>query len=677
MQNQDTYTIGINLLPLYPTKIGGMENYVRETIQQLAVLPEPISLVLILNQYAFDTFTDTSTILRIQINDSIKDIQLHSSLHKIINDYHIDFWLCPLLELVPRITNIPSGVTIPDMQHAYHPSFFDKTTLKWRKQTYFESAHLANIVFTISDFSKQSLSKCLQIPSQKICTTHLDCSPIFKIAPSMATASDARDRLKLPKEYIHYCANFWPHKNHNRLIKAFEIYTSHHPQSQLELLLTGNPDEFAPIKKIIDKSKCRDRIRFLGHIDQQDLPELYRNSSGLLFPSLFEGFGIPLLEAMHCQCPVACSRNTSLPEIGKDAVYYFDPENPQDIAAAIHKLAEGKDTEIRITAGLQKASAFSYKQCAQQTFNRIKQEITAFRTTNYIPKVSIITPSFNQGEFIEETIKSVVSQPYENLEYIIMDGGSTDNSVGIIKKYAEKYPFIQWISQKDGGQTDAINKGIQKSSGEIIAYLNSDDTYYPQTIPNAVEYFKANPELQLVYGEGTYVDKSSNEICRYNTQVFHEDTLMFECYICQPTTFIRRKAFNEVGPFNDNLKSCMDYEYWIRFSQKHPLYYVPNIWATSRMYPDNKTIGQRGVAFSEIIKTVKKYYHFVPMSWVNGLADYKINRVDQFFEKKETFGRKMRFLSLLLYLRYNISNPKRLLTAAIGEFHAKAKRRHP
>jgi glycosyltransferase involved in cell wall biosynthesis len=279
------------------------------------------------------------------------------------------------------------------------------------------------------------------------------------------------------------------------------------------------------------------------------------------------------------------------------------------------------------------------------------------------PLVTIVTPSYNQGEFIEKTIKSVVEQDYPKIEYIIMDGGSTDESVSIIKKYAKKYKNISWVSKKDKGQTDAINKGIQKSSGEIIAFLNSDDTYNPGVIRKIVNYFNKNKKAKIIYGEGMYIDRKGKNICRYQTLPFNKGTLMYNCYICQPTVFIKKEVFDKIGLFNEKLQSCMDYEYWIRASKKFDFFYFPEYFATSRMYEDNKTIGQRATVYKEVIKTIKKHYKYVPMSWVLGYADYKINKVDQFFKKSNKNKYLIRVLAIFMYLRYNYDNPERLFKA--------------
>jgi len=179
------------------------------------------------------------------------------------------------------------------------------------------------------------------------------------------------------------------------------------------------------------------------------------------------------------------------------------------------------------------------------------------------PKISIVTPSYNQGKFLERTILSVLNQNYPNLEYIIIDGGSTDGSVEIIKKY-EKY-LTYWVSEKDKGQTNAINKGFQISSGEILAWLNSDDTYLRHTIFRVVNYFQKYPQIDLIYGNAYLINKDDQLIGNLKTIDYDFDIHLFgSSIIPQPTAFWRRKAFYEINKLDERVKMAMDGDLWFR-----------------------------------------------------------------------------------------------------------------
>lgn len=191
-----------------------------------------------------------------------------------------------------------------------------------------------------------------------------------------------------------------------------------------------------------------------------------------------------------------------------------------------------------------------------------------------LPKISIITPSFNQGQFIEETITSVLTQQYPHVEYWVIDGGSTDNTVSILKKYQK---HLRFVSEKDRGQTHAINKGIKKSTGEIIGYLNSDDVLAPGALKTVGALFRDHPEAAWLTGEYRIINAHGTTIQPYVTWykrllrlTANKQVLSVANYISQPSTFWRRSAMQRVGLFDERLRYCMDFQYWLRLFQESP-----------------------------------------------------------------------------------------------------------
>lgn len=200
--------------------------------------------------------------------------------------------------------------------------------------------------------------------------------------------------------------------------------------------------------------------------------------------------------------------------------------------------------------------------------------------------VTIITPSYNQAPYLEQTIRSVLGQDYPHLEYMIVDGGSTDQSVEIIKKYANRLAY--WTSQKDNGQAEAINKGLKRANGEIIAWLNSDDYYMRNTVSVAVRTFEMNPDASLIYGDMLAVDGEGKtlNVLKYK-QLSLQDLLCFQI-IGQPSVFFRRSALDKAGLLDPTFHFLLDHHLWIRLAQYGKIVHVPQVWSAARYHPEAK-----------------------------------------------------------------------------------------
>ncbi len=246
------------------------------------------------------------------------------------------------------------------------------------------------------------------------------------------------------------------------------------------------------------------------------------------------------------------------------------------------------------------------------------------------PLVSIVTPCLNAARFIAQTIESVLAQDYPNVEYLIMDGGSTDETMDVVKRYEGR---LRWHSGSDSGTADAINRGFQESNGSILAWLNADDTYLPGAVSAAVERFLLTPDAAVVYGEGVWTDENGDALGRYPTRVpYSPDLFERECGLCQPAAFIRRTAFEAVGQVDTTLQSAFDYDLWIRLSRQWPFVAIPTCLATSRMHEANKSLGNRRQMFQESMAVLRKHYGYIPVSWVYGYLSFLRDGRDQFFK---------------------------------------------
>ncbi|HNB52707.1 MAG TPA: glycosyltransferase family 2 protein [Anaerolineales bacterium] len=222
------------------------------------------------------------------------------------------------------------------------------------------------------------------------------------------------------------------------------------------------------------------------------------------------------------------------------------------------------------------------------------------------PLVSIITPSFNQARFLEATLQSVLSQTYPNIQYLISDGGSTDGSLEIIQKYAHRLHW--WVSEKDRGQTDALNKGFAHATGDIFAWLNSDDTYEPHAVAEAVAYLTAHPEVGMVYGDANFIDEHSKVIGPFNArQTDYARLMRGAVYIPQQAAFFRADLWRKVGPLDPSFYFAMDYDLWVRLAKLAPLHYLPgSVWANFRLHGDAKTIAADDRCWPEMLKVHRR-----------------------------------------------------------------------
>ena len=192
-----------------------------------------------------------------------------------------------------------------------------------------------------------------------------------------------------------------------------------------------------------------------------------------------------------------------------------------------------------------------------------------------LPKISIVIPSYNKAEYIERTLESIVSQKYPNLEVIVQDGGSTDGTLEIIKKYAKKYPKIfSWISKKDKGQVDATNKGFKKAKGEIFVFINADDVYEDDALKKVGEYFAENPKTLWLAGKGKVIDKDGKEIARlitlYKNLLLKRKSyfmLLVVNYLMQPSVFLSRKAYKKYEDFESSGGNVMEYKKWLEIGK--------------------------------------------------------------------------------------------------------------
>ncbi len=205
-------------------------------------------------------------------------------------------------------------------------------------------------------------------------------------------------------------------------------------------------------------------------------------------------------------------------------------------------------------------------------------------------KISIVTPSYQQAPYLEHTICSVLQQSHAPFEYFVMDGGSSDGSVEIIQQYASQ--LTGWVSEKDKGQADAINKGIRRTGGEIVAWINSDDYYLPGAFARAVEVFQQHPEAGLVYGDVLSVDANSQPFNLQTFKAYSLNDLMAFRIISQPAVFMRRSVLEQAGLLDESYHLLLDHQLWLRMAQRAPMIYIPETLAAARYHAEAKNLAR-------------------------------------------------------------------------------------
>jgi len=229
------------------------------------------------------------------------------------------------------------------------------------------------------------------------------------------------------------------------------------------------------------------------------------------------------------------------------------------------------------------------------------------------PLVSIVTPSLNQGRYLEATLHSVLEQDYPNLEYWVIDGGSQDETLAVLHAFAGD-PRLHWLSEPDRGQSDAINKGWSRARGDVLAWLNADDTYFPGAITAQVDALLADPRAGAVYGDACYTDAAGRPLARIAGRPFSPESVLRLEIPVQPTVFLRRDLVARVGPLRLERRFSMDSDYWVRAMRYAPFRWTGHLVATYRLHPASKTVAQGYNFYAEWLAIAEEYYTDAPVA---------------------------------------------------------------
>ncbi|MEW6696506.1 MAG: glycosyltransferase family 4 protein [Bacillota bacterium] len=400
--------IGINIIPLRSGKVGGIEIYIRDLISHLLLLDKNNEYVLFTANYNHDTFDEQSRLKKVLAHSELvnkskaskllstlpqgfvqrlrraKNDKKSISLTDLIIENKIDLLFCPFGNLEPRPIHIPSVITIHDLQHVYFPEFFSAQELEHRKKFYPESCQAATRIIAISNFTKDTIIDNYNIPTKKIRTIWEAQGEQFNSEISSIDTGDIKINYNLPDNFAFFPANIWPHKNHVNLILAFAHYKQLTGREKFLVLTGASLEGRKKIDALIRELNLQNSVYVLGYIPRHDLLGLYLLADYLVFPSLFEGFGIPIVEAMACGCPVLASNAASLPEIVGDAGIFFDPKSPKSIVdSMLYFESSAIIRENLVQKGLARCKVFSYAKTAAETLEVFQEAYNSRETKDF------------------------------------------------------------------------------------------------------------------------------------------------------------------------------------------------------------------------------------------------------------------------------------------------------
>jgi glycosyltransferase involved in cell wall biosynthesis len=372
--------IALNAVAFSPGRMGGVETYFRNLVRSLQVADTVNDYYVVCNRRYIDSllisnpnftplpswFAKPSPLwyLRVALRDTVGlDV-----LRPIMNRLDMDIMHHPFSFLNPMDLKIPSVLTFIDMQHEYFPEYFSSHALNFRRALYRSSAEKAVRIIAISEHAKTCLVEKYGINPDKIDAIHIGYDPQFRVIDDPALLQSVRSKYGLHKPFMYYPAATWPHKNHKKLLAALKIMKDN-SSFDGQLVLSGIAMQVNDaVLEEISRLGLHDDVVVLGYLPSEELPCLYSLARLMVFPSLYEGFGIPLVEAMACGCPVVCSHVTSIPEVVGDAALTFDPDSAEEMAEQILSLWTDDSLRQDLRAkGLARVKLFTWGNMAHQT----------------------------------------------------------------------------------------------------------------------------------------------------------------------------------------------------------------------------------------------------------------------------------------------------------------------
>jgi len=526
----------------------------------------------------------------------------------------------------------PPGAKTVTRYHTAYSSLVSRQLVDWPESAVIrslerQSVHLADLRIAASRFISEVNAQDFAAPPADALIFNLVDSP-----PAAAVEGRAEQ-----EDLILFVGRLvLNHKRPDLVIQAFAVLAERFPTLRLKL---AGPDMDLPHGGTVWQHCLRllppalvGRVHYHGALPPAEVQALYRRAKILIVPSSFESFGMVAIEAMRTGCIPLVADQTALVDLVGDKDLTFANGSLDELCERLAALLDdvdlrrGKSAACRTRA----LTVFSTSALLGQNVAAYERVLATGQPTSRTvvaalghgapageaddPLISIVVPSFNQGRFIGETIRSIVEQDYPNIEVIVMDGGSTDSTIEVL----QSFPKITWFSEPDLGQTHAINKGMLLARGAIRAYLNSDDVYRPGAFRKVAEIFRNEPETRILVGNCDYIDAKSQVIghlcCKFTDVRALVQYWGWERLHCIPqqATFWRASLMSEVGLFTTGLDFVMDYDYWLRVAKRTNFRTVDQTLAGFRLMVGTKTVSRTSEMYDEEYDAFRRFRHVLP-----------------------------------------------------------------